>query len=379
MNKNILIVSSHSDINPLFDLWEELNHKGYSFYLLSNDTGLLAKFKERNWFSKKIWLWPNLANPFSVLIFTISLPLQCLMALTYLLYLKTNKKIELIVCFNWPEKLIVTPVAKILQLKIFWLECPDINYAILNRLLKYLYKLNSYQVQIITLTSLTKTRLECIGAKQKNIHLIQPGIKLSHWQHQENIFTKLAQAKQNNLSRKFFTLGTATQLNHKQNIEILFQAIHKSLTVIPNIQLIIIGEGKERKNLAWLAKKMEIDNLVWFVGEQTYLKKWLDNLDIFIFVNKTLGLADLNYALCALLAGLPIIGPNSVGLEDIIQNNKNGILTEMDNSDILAQHIINLEQNRNLRTRLGQQGKTIISQYFSLDRMTEQFIEVIKS
>ena len=54
------------------------------------------------------------------------------------------------------------------------------------------------------------------------------------------------------------------------------------MPVIPNIQLIIIGEGEERKNLSWLAKKMEIDNLVWLVGEQEQLKKWLDSFDVFL-------------------------------------------------------------------------------------------------
>jgi glycosyltransferase involved in cell wall biosynthesis len=377
MNKNILIINTHPNINPLFDLFEELNNWDYSFYLLTNDNKLLAKFREKNWFAKKIRLGLNLTNLFSVVVFLAFLPLWYLFALGYLLYFKANKKVEFVICFNWPEKLIITVVAKILQLRVFWLECPNIDYPALNRALKNFYKLNSRLVQIITLNNFTKTQLINFGLKPKNIYPVPLGIKLSRWQHQENIFTKMAQAKQKNLNRKFFTIGTATQLDNKKSFEVLFQAIQKCLTVIPSLQLIVVGEGPERKNLAWLAKKMEIDTFVWFVGEQIYLKKWLDNFDLFVFTSKILTLGDLNTALYALLAGLPIIGPSHIGLEDIIVHNKNGLLVDIYDGETLAQNIIKLEQNLRWRIRLGQNGKEIVNKFFTLNKMVKRFAEII--
>ncbi len=378
MNKNILIINTHPNINSLFDLFEELNNWDYSFYLLTSDHKLLAKFKDKNWFAKKIWLGSDLTNFFSTMAFFALLPLWYLFALGYLLYFKTKKKIKIVICFNQREKFIITLIAKILKLKIYWLECPSVDYNALNRALKNFYKLNARLVQIINFNNFTKTQLINSGLKPKNIYPVPLGIKLSRWQHQENIFTKMAQVKQKNLSRKFFTIGTVTELDNKKNFEVLFQAIKKCLTVIPNLQLIVVGEGLERKNLAWLAKKMEIDTFVWFVGEQIYLKKWLDNFDLFIFINKTLTLNDLNTALYALLAGLPIIGPNHIGLEDIIFHNKNGLLIDIYDGETLAQNIIKIEQNLHWRIRLGQNGKDVVNKFFTLNKMAKRFAEIIQ-
>jgi glycosyltransferase involved in cell wall biosynthesis len=167
-------------------------------------------------------------------------------------------------------------------------------------------------------------------------------------------------------------------LDQKQKIETIFQAMKICLPVIPNLQLIVIGEGRERKNLAWLAKKMKIENLVWLVGEQEQLKKWLDSFDIFLAAGDALKLDDCGNILEAMAAGLPVLGPRNIGLENLVVENKTGALIEADNSEMLARQIIKLHQDKKLRVHLGKNGQERASRLFTLEEMTAKLEQIFK-
>lgn len=292
-----------------------------------------------------------------------------------LIGLRLKRQVDLIICFNFGEKIIITPLARVLGLKIVWIESPELNYQKFNKFSLALYRLNCRLAEIIVFTGYSKLKLKNIGCAENRINLLAPGAGLAAYQ--ENIFNKLANAGRENFHRKYFTVGAITALNQKQKIETIFQAVKISLAVISNIQLIIVGEGRERKNLLWLAKKMGIDNLIWLVGEQEQLKKWLDSFDIFLALGENLSLDDCGNILEAMAAGLPVLAPRNIGLEDLIIENKTGSLIEADNSEMLARQIIKLHQDKRLRLYLGKNGRERVNQLFTLDKMVEKLEKIL--
>jgi glycosyltransferase involved in cell wall biosynthesis len=344
MVRKVILINSSVEKNLLLaQACEELEQKKISFGLLSSKKPLLGQFK------------------FLFLLFG----------------LKLKRKADLIVCFNFNEKIIITPFARLLGLKVVWFEGPELDYQKFNKFLLTLYKLNYRLAKIIVFNNYSKLKLKNIGCNEAQINLILPGTKFIPYQ--ENIFNKLASTGRANFHRKYFTVGAITALNQKQKIETIFQAIKISLPVIPNIQLIIIGEGEERRNLTWLAKKMEIDNLIWLVGEQEQLKKWLDSFDIFLALGKNLSLDDYGNILEAMAAGLPVLAPRNIGLEDLILENNTGSLIESDNSEMLARQIIKLHQDKRLRLYLGKNGRERVSRSFTLEMMVEKLAQILKN
>lgn len=283
---------------------------------------------------------------------------------------KFRRRVDLIVCFNAGEKIIITPLARVLGLKVVWLESPELNYRQFNKFLLTLYKLNCRLAEIIVFTGYSRLKLKNVNCAENRINLIAPGARETAYQ--ENIFNELAGASRENFHRKYFTVGVITALNQKQKIETIFQAIKTSLPIIPDIQLIIVGEGEERKNLLWLAKKMGIGNLVWLVGGEEQLKKWLDSFDIFLVSGDNLSLDDYSNVLEAMAAGRPILGPRNIGLEDFVLENKTGALLEAANSEMLARQIIKLHQDRRLLKYLGQNGQERVKRLFTFKRMVEE-------
>jgi glycosyltransferase involved in cell wall biosynthesis len=361
-DKKILIFSSEFFDTVLLEYITGLNSEEYKFYLYGRNLKNLEKLNAPNIFTAKLYL-PDLNKKLCALFFIIFSPVWYLLVLAYLLSLKI-KNIKTIIYVNSSEKIIFTPLAKLLGFNNIWIECPDANLNKLAFIAKKIYLIFSSRVKILVFADITKKKLIKLGAVPDRIILLTPGIKLNNYQRQENIFVKLAQTEQAIKNHKYFTIGTVANLNDKNKVELFFQAAKNCLTVIPNLQLIVIGDGKARKPLVWLAKKMEIDNLIWFVGEQNFLRKWFDALNIYVYTDELLCLNGIKAILNAMSAGLPVIGPRDIGLEDFIFENKNGLLVERDNNEELAQAIIKLKQNRRLYDILGQNGKQIVAEKF---------------
>ena len=365
--KNILFINSESDISSLAAFFKELTNSNYNLFFLShkrNSLEAINNFKKNN------------LSKLNKYIFLILSPLLFIYFFFKLAYYKYKRKINLLVCFDYRERIIFSPLAKILKIKKIWLEMPGKDYKKTKRLIK-LSRQFGKKTKIAVFSELTAKELEKCGIKDKFIKKILPGIKLKGKSHQENIFSEIAETNKANHLKKFFTIGTVIDLKSKQKIELLFQAAKECLTVIPHLQVIIVGEGKERKNLTWLAKKIEIDHLVWFVGEQNFLKKWLDDFDIYIVNCENPNLEDINTTLEAASCSLPIISADNIGLDEFVSKYKNGSIIEAESSEMLAQEIIKLYKDKAQIKTFGQNGKIMVDNFNTIDKMVKSFLETI--
>lgn len=381
MEKISVIDSSEEKNNFFYNLLEGLKKTGSQICFYS--TGKRRdRFVREGWPIKKIILGPEIKKPLNRIIFLVLLPFILFINFFYFAYLKIIKKIKLVICVHLNEKIILFPIAGLLDIKIVWIENiqPSVNdKKQFGSLIFFLYRRASRKARIISFNNFSKNKLKNIGINEENIFIIPVGIKPNQHKYQENIFSKIAQNNGEKFKRKFFTVGSIVDLGKNQNLEVVFQAVKKSLSVIPNLQLIIIGDGQEKKNLAWLNKKMDLDNLTWFVGEQKHLGKWLDSFDCFLVSDEIPEIKIYETILSAMQAGLSVIGPLNWGLDEILPDIYSNLrlLVEPDNSEDLAQKIINLWQDKKLRSKLGLLGSERVEKHFSLNDRLVDFQKVL--
>jgi glycosyltransferase involved in cell wall biosynthesis len=364
-----LIADNRSDL--LYDILKDLDKDKYEIFEFTgkNKTGVFQAYGQKS--SIKL---ENKVSEYLSLIFYLFIFIYNIAKLTKI---KVKKSINLILIASYPEKIFLTPAAKLLKIKILWVENPGEHSSFKKRPLLFLYKFFSKRTGIITFTAQEAAILTACNIKQENLETITPGIRISNYLRQEKIFSRLADTEDNKFN-KFFTIGTSLDLSSKHKIELLFSAIKKSSTVIPQIQLIVIGDGKERKNLSWIAKKMGIDGLVWFVGEQAFFRKWADSFDLYAVACDHFTAGDINPMLQAMAAGLPVISTPIPILDEFVCHLNNGLITDTEDSESLAQAIIKLHQNAELRKKLGCEGKSLVDNTYNLDRMVKQFENIIK-
>jgi glycosyltransferase involved in cell wall biosynthesis len=357
MKKIFLIFSNHVKEAELYiDIVSQFLRNGDEFYYYGADNNLSRYLSGQKAKKQIVDFGRDLSITQSF--YFLELPKRIYLQIKiffWLLIKKMKYKNLIIFCSDINERLLVTPWAKLLRLKIFWVESREIEYGKIKagNLKKYL-KLLGY-ARVIAFAPFLKEIFLSLGfqAQKINFIYIPPGIEIGVEKYQDNIFSGIAKQDHSLIGKKFFSVGTIYDFADKARLEFLFNGIRKSLRFIPKIQLLIINDNNYRQeDLAWakwLAKKLDLDNLVWFISEPKNMLKWLNSLDVFVVNANKYDSDNLLSVLRAMSAGLPVLVPDSIGCEEIVKDNKNGIYFHVNNSDSFSEKLILLDKNRNLR------------------------------
>lgn len=135
----------------------------------------------------------------------------------------------------------------------------------------------------------------------------------------------------------------AGRLSKEKGTDYLLKSMVKVVEEYPKAKLLIAGDGKERKNLENLSKKLKLKKNVKFLGwlSKEKLNKLYTNIDFLVAPSiwqEPFGLT----AVEAMIYGRPVIAFNVSGLKEIVENNKNGFLVEVLNTEKLSEKILEL-------------------------------------
>jgi len=139
---------------------------------------------------------------------------------------------------------------------------------------------------------------------------------------------------------------------------------------------IIIGEGKERKNLENLIRKYSLTENVKLIGAKTQLEivSYLKKSAIFVLPSRSEGLPIV--IMEALASGIPVIASNIAGIPEIVHNDKSGYLVPVGDSHKLAEKIKELLLDEEKRTKFGQYGRRLVEKDFSLKKQVCRLIDL---
>ncbi len=170
-----------------------------------------------------------------------------------------------------------------------------------------------------------------------------------------------------------FIVGIVSPLLPKQGIETVLQALHRNREIIPQLTVIIVGDGPERKQLQWLVSHLDLRMRVQFVSTMDQYHRFLPNFDVVVMPDEQPQGFNPVY-LHAFAQGIPIIA-SSIGINDeLIEPGKTGLLFEPRNSHVLAQHIVNLYNHPDWMEYYRKKGPEVIRDKFSLEEFKKKFI-----
>lgn len=132
-------------------------------------------------------------------------------------------------------------------------------------------------------------------------------------------------------------LFIVSRLTKFKNVDIAIETMTKIKH--KEYQLIIGGEGEEKNNLIALSKKLNLSDRVHFIGRVPLkeLPRLYAEAKLVLFTSKDepFGMVPVE----ALACGTPVIGANSGGLKETIEDNYNGILLDVLTPENLANTI----------------------------------------
>lgn len=171
-------------------------------------------------------------------------------------------------------------------------------------------------------------------------------------------------------------IGTISRLSPVKGLRYLLFAMKDLLKEIPEAQLLLVGDGPSKSFLVELAGKLGIEKNVFFAHSTTDIQRFLAIIDVFVFysLKEGLGLSLLE----ALAAGKPCVASNVGGVSSIIEDGVSGILVPPKDTHMLKEAITKVLSDRALSARLAEDGKKLVKEKFSFDRMLGEIIDVYK-
>ncbi len=378
--KNILLVNTERYSEKLIaDIFSDLESRGYFFHILFYDQGFLNGFSEskEGRLVKKVKPGFNLDTFLGRTATFILLPLLCLKQTITLSYIKLKKKPECVICFSNRDRLIFTPVARLLRLKVLWLERVDLDYSGGGRfLIKILRSLSNRVNRIIVFNQASRLRLEEYGFKKDKIKNVNFSLNPNQEQ-QDNLFSNLAKKDGSNSFRSCFSLGLVADLDNIYYIENFFQSIKICLDVSSDLRVVIIGEGKEKKRISWLARQENLENIIYLVGGKMDLGRWWESFDVYLAWAKQPRMRDFQIGLEAMRAQVPVIAHKNKGWEELVEDGKTGFLVAEGDVEELAQKILHLQQRGEFRLEMGKEASNLVKEKFSFSNQIQRLTEEV--
>ena len=188
--------------------------------------------------------------------------------------------------------------------------------------------------------------------------------------------------KENALRRKLglngkFVVSFAGVMGFSQDLDVIIEAAHL-LVEHSSIHFLLVGDGVEKKRLVEKSREMQLPNVTWLpIQPRDRYPDVLHASDV--------GLATLHAEVKTpvvpskiwsnMAAGLPVIAALSLDGDAprLIQEAQGGICVPPEQPEALAESILSLYRDANLRQRLGTNGRHYVEKYLSPQAVIESY------
>jgi glycosyltransferase involved in cell wall biosynthesis len=162
------------------------------------------------------------------------------------------------------------------------------------------------------------------------------------------------------LPENALTIGSIGRLEPASGLPILLQAAAIVTRQLPQARFVILGEGPLRPVLEAQRNRLALQEYVIFAGDACDMPRTLAALDVVAFASLWEALP--TGLLEALAMARPVVATRVGSIPEVITDGHNGLLVPPNHPQQLADRLLCLLRDAELRTRLGQQARQTLQQ-----------------
>ena len=157
----------------------------------------------------------------------------------------------------------------------------------------------------------------------------------------------------------------------------LIHAIPKIKEKIPNVKLIVVGEGALVDEYREESKKMGVEDVIEFHGKKTQeeLIQYYQRSNVFVLPSieiEGFGIVLLE----AMASGIPVVTTDVAGVAPEISQHKTGMVVAKANSKELADVIIAILENVDDQRRMGARGRKLIEERYGWGMIAKKISKI---
>jgi glycosyltransferase involved in cell wall biosynthesis len=162
------------------------------------------------------------------------------------------------------------------------------------------------------------------------------------------------------------------RLTRQKGVHVLLAAWDRVRTRIPNAELLIAGDGPERRAL-----ESTVPLGVTFLGNVPHHELERETAAAWVQVAPSTGFEGLGLAAVeGMMRGLPVVASRLGGLREVVQPDVTGLLVEPNDPRALADALITLLSDRERCERMGACGREVAQRTFSQDLYVERLLRM---
>ncbi|QED37443.1 glycosyltransferase family 4 protein [Antarcticibacterium arcticum] len=239
-----------------------------------------------------------------------------------------------------------------------------------------LYKYNYYKIKKILCVSKTTATitLESIQNKDK-IEVVYHG---TNTKVLENV-SSLNLRKKLNLGPETFIIGNIANHIRAKDLETFVRTAAEVIKEqkFPQVHFVQIGAFTNRTStLKNLTRELHLENYISFLGEQRDAAGLIPQFDISFLSSQSEGLPQ--FILESLYHRIPVVSTNVGGIPEIIEDRVNGLLSPAHDYKGLANNLIQLVQDKDLRRSLTKRSRETVEDKFTSHSMALKTLDIYK-
>ena len=156
-----------------------------------------------------------------------------------------------------------------------------------------------------------------------------------------------------------------------KNHKLLIEAFSYALNQNPNLRLWLVGDGELRPSIEEMVQKLGLGDRIRFLGTRSDIPKLMACCDIFVLSSKWEGFGLVIAE--AMAAGKPVVATSVGGVPELVENGLTGLLVPPDDANALAEALLLLAKDPELRQVMGQNGQKKAIDCFDISRTAREY------
>lgn len=169
-------------------------------------------------------------------------------------------------------------------------------------------------------------------------------------------------------------LGTVARLDGVKDQLTMLKAVKIVRETIPDVRLMLVGDGPERSELEKFAKANGMEGNMTITGQRNDVPRLINLFDIFLLSSLREGTSIS--LLEAMSSGVAPIVTNVGGNPAIVSSQVDGILVEPRDPQGMADAIIELLRDDDKRKRFAEAAALKVRNHYSIENMVRQYVEI---
>lgn len=181
------------------------------------------------------------------------------------------------------------------------------------------------------------------------------------------------------LSPRAKVIGIVGRLVRLKGHFTLLRAMKDILAVVPDVVLLVIGEGADEDVFRREAERLGVASHVIWKGrvEPEVLPQYYHIMDVLAMPSHWEGFGLT--AAEAMAAGTPVVGTDVPGLREVVEEGATGSLVPVEDANALAERLLHLLQNDSERQKLGLAGLDRVRRLFNVDVIGGRWLDAYAS